>query len=661
MQIENTRPLLLSSTIKYENELLIVDLTNPTIYKGRVNIPGDTLHIFRSKFLWDGACHERLRVANFGLDSVVFTLTIRLDADFADIFEVRGTKRASRGKRLPSKIDQDSISFIYEGLDKKVRSTTVKLVPIPERIEDSIIIYKLSLKPKASELIYMTTICDPDFDSSKNKYYKLMNYDKAWEKSKSELESFASFNCELFTSNEQFNNWLNRSFADLHIMLTETKNGIYPYAGVPWFSTIFGRDGIVTALQTLWVNPDIAKGVLANLAAEQAKEEIPEKEAQPGKIIHEKRNGEMAELGEVPFKEYYGSIDATPLFIILAGAYLEHTGNKQFIKSIWPNIEMALQWIDNYGDIDKDGFVEYSTSTTRGLRNQGWKDSKDSIFHSDGKLAEGPIALCEVQGYVYDAKIKASNIARCLGYLEKAEMLQEEAQELKSIFNKVFWLDDLSFYALALDGQKRPCRVLTSNTGHSLYSGIADYEKAQKLVNVLMGENIFTQWGIRTLASAEVQYNPMSYHNGSIWPHDNSLIASGLARYGFNKTVMKILTALFDASIFMELHRLPELYCGFVKREGSGPTLYPVACSPQAWAVGSVFLLLKSCLGLSINGIENQICFNKPMLPSFLEQIEIKNLRVGNNKVSLEIRRYANDVGINILKKVKPVSVIIQK
>jgi len=601
----------LSSTIKYENELLIVDLTNPNINKGRVNIPGDTLHIFRSKFLWDGACHERLRVANFGLDSVVFTLTIRLDADFADIFEVRGTKRASRGKRLPFKIDQDSISFIYEGLDKKVRSTTVKLVPIPERIEDSIIIYKLSLKPKASELIYMTTICDPDFDSSKNKYYKLMNYDKAWEKSKSELESFASFNCELFTSNEQFNNWLNRSFSDLHIMLTET--------------------------------------------------EIPEKEAQPGKIIHEKRNGEMAELGEVPFKEYYGSIDATPLFIILAGAYLEHTGNKQFIKSIWPNIEMALQWIDNYGDIDKDGFVEYSTSTTRGLRNQGWKDSKDSIFHSDGKLAEGPIALCEVQGYVYDAKIKASNIARSLGCLEKAEMLQEEAQELKSIFNKVFWLDDLSFYALALDGQKRPCRVLTSNTGHSLYSGIADYEKAQKLVNVLMDENIFTQWGIRTLASTEVQYNPMSYHNGSIWPHDNSLIASGLARYGFNKTVMKILTALFDASIFMELHRLPELYCGFVKREGSGPTLYPVACSPQAWAVGSVFLLLKSCLGLSINGIENQICFNKPVLPSFLKQIEIKNLRVGNNKVSLEIRRYANDVGINILKKVKPVSVIIQK
>ncbi|MGI9535032.1 MAG: amylo-alpha-1,6-glucosidase, partial [Thermodesulfobacteriota bacterium] len=495
----------------------------------------------------------------------------------------------------------------------------------------------------------------------KSKSVKKVSYEKIWEKSKNELELFAESNCIISTSNEQFDNWLNRSYADLHIMLTKTGHGIYPYGGVPWFSTIFGRDGIITALQTLWINPEIAKGVLNNLVSLQAGESDPVNEAQPGKIIHEKRDSEMAMIGDVPFKAYYGSIDSTPLFIILAGSYLEHTGDLKYIKKIWPNIENALTWLDKYGDIDKDGFVEYSVHSSKGLINQGWKDSHDSVFHDNGDLAEGPIALCEVQGYVYMAKVKASMIAEILGFPDKAENLLSDAQTLKSKFNEVYWLEDLSTYALAIDGDKKPCRVVSSNPGHCLYTGIADIKIAKRLIETLLSENMFTKWGIRTLSNNEVRYNPMSYHNGSIWPHDNSIIAAGMVKYGFKKSAISILNSLYDASRFFELHRLPELYCGFEVREAGGPTLYPGACSPQAWAVGSIFLLLQSCLGIKVDGLNKQISFCKPFLPELLDKIDVKNLRINNSTIDLKIERYANDVGINVLKKKGPSTVFVEK
>lgn len=666
LQIENIRPLLLSSTIKYENELLIVDLTNPNIPdEEEIIVPGNTIHLFRSKFLWNGTCRERLRIGNFGLDSVDLKVSMSYEADFVDIFEVRGAKRSIWGEKFPPMLNSDSIIFNYRGVDSIVRSTTIKLDPLPDKIEDCSPSYNIKLRPKEIQNFYITILCDSNSKHitkhKKIKPVKSISYERAWKKSKSELEFFEGLNCNISTSNEQFNNWLSRSYADLHMMLTRTKNGIYPYGGVPWFSTIFGRDGIITALQTLWINPEIGKGVLSNLVALQAKESDSIKEAQPGKIIHEKRDSEMAMIGDVPFKEYYGTIDATPLFVVLAGSYLEHTGDIAFIKSIWPNVEMALLWIDEHGDIDKDGFIEYLVNHSGGLRNQGWKDSHDSVFHNNGEMAGGSIALCEVQGYVYMAKIKASNIARVLGFNKKADKLLDEAETLKIIFNKVFWQDDISTYALALDGDKKPCRVVTSNPGHCLYSGIANDKNAKKLVDTLMSEKMLTPWGIRTLSSSEVRYNPMSYHNGSVWPHDNSIIASGMANYGFKDATLAILSSLYDASVFFELHRLPELYCGFKMREAGGPTLYPGACSPQAWAVGSIFLLLNSCLGMKINGLKNQISFCSPVLPQFVYQLEIKNLRIANSKIDIKIQRYANDVGINILKKADSVSVLIEK
>jgi glycogen debranching enzyme len=369
----------------------------------------------------------------------------------------------------------------------------------------------------------------------------------------------------------------------------------------------------------------------------------------------------MAALGEIPFGRYYGSVDATPLFVLLAGAYFERTADREFVESIWPNIEAALRWIDQSGDADRDGFVEYNRRSATGLANQGWKDSHDAIFHADGTMAEGPIALCEVQAYVYGAKQAAATIARALGHSQQADKLEREADGLRERFETAFWCDDLGTYALALDGQKRPCRVRTSNAGHCLLTGISSSERAHRVAQTLLDAKSFSGWGVRTVAVGEARYNPMSYHNGSVWPHDNALIAAGLARYWLKDEVLQIMAALFDASLFIDLHRLPELYCGFVRRPGEGPTLYPVACSPQSWSAASVFLLLQACLGLTIHAAENRLSFAHPVMPPFLNRLELHNLRVGQGRVDLLLLRHGQDVGINVLRREGQIEIAMVK
>jgi glycogen debranching enzyme len=354
-------------------------------------------------------------------------------------------------------------------------------------------------------------------------------------------------------------------------------------------------------------------------------------------------------------------VDATPLFVMLAAAYYDRTGDRTFIESIWPNIESALQWIDRYGDVDGDGFVEYARRSPKGLVHQGWKDSKDSVFHADGTLADGPIALCEVQGYVYAAKRRAAEMAAMFGDGARAQDLMAQAQTLQERFRQAFWCADLATYSLALDGQKRPCRVRTSNAGHCLFTEIASAAHAERMAYSLIREDLFSGWGLRTLAASEVRYNPMSYHNGSVWPHDNALTAYGLSRYGLREPVLKILSGLFDASLFIDLHRMPELFCGFPRRPGEGPTLYPVACAPQSWAAASVFLLLQACLGLSVRSHPSQVSFSYPLLPPFLEEVRIQNLRVGQGAVDLFIRRHAQDVSINIDRREGNVEILTVK
>jgi glycogen debranching enzyme len=369
----------------------------------------------------------------------------------------------------------------------------------------------------------------------------------------------------------------------------------------------------------------------------------------------------MANTGEIPFGRYYGTIDATPLFIMLAGMYYERTGDRETIQQIWPNIKMALHWINNYGDLDGDGFVEYKHKAENGLANQGWKDSFDSVMYENGDLCEPPIALCEVQGYVYAAKKYGSILTSVFDGSDEAQKLWKEAEALKKKFNEQFWDAELGCYVLALDGAKRPCRVVSSNAGQCLFTGIVEEDKVRMLADTLMHRNMFSGWGIRTLSAAEKRYNPMSYHNGSIWPHDTALIAYGLSLYGYQKEALKILDALFSASLFIELQRLPELYCGFNRKANEGPTAYPVACSPQAWSVSVIFILMQSFLRIHINAINKTIVFDKPEMPEYIDKISVSNLKIEGQELIFHTHRHANDVSFNVDAKPKGWELMIKK
>lgn len=660
LKLGKDRPLLLSSTVREDNAVMAVDGTNPDAWRdSEIVIPRGTVHVFRSKILWAKTCHERLRIHNYGRVAVDISFTIEFDADFADIFELRGMNRERRGRRLETQVTKDGLLLGYAGLDNRVRRTRIVFDPLPSRLNQSVATFLIRLEPGKDATYRCAIACEVDGDPRND---VTPCYESAVEEAANALERVRTQEPQIFTGNEQFNDWLNRSLADLHMMRTETSYGPYPYAGVPWFSTVFGRDGIITALECLWFDPSVARGVLAYLAANQADAENPEQDAQPGKILHEFREDEMATLGEIPFRRYYGTIDATPLFIMLAGAYYKRTGDRAFVESIWPNVERALEWIDRFGDLDGDGFVEYSRKSEHGLANQGWKDSHDAIFHRDGATAEGPIALCEVQGYVYAAKIAAGELAKILGDAARSRELLKQAEALSRRFAKAFWCDDLSTYALALDGNKQPCRVRTSNAGHCLFAGIATPEHARRVVATLTDETSFSGWGIRTVASREARYNPMSYHNGSVWPHDNALIAAGFARYGLKESAAMVLAGLLDATLFLDLHRLPELFCGFPRRPGESPTLYPVACAPQAWASAAIFLLLEACLGLSVSAPEQTLVFSKPVLPGFLPKVSIRGLKVGDARVDLLLTRHdEGDVGVNVLRRDGSLDVVVLK
>ena len=670
LRLAGARPLLLSSTIKEDSAVLAVDLMNPDIpHASAVTIPRGSVHVFRSKVLWKAACHERLRIHNYGLAAVEIALTIEFDADYRDIFEVRGTHRERRGRRLPSEVASDAVLLAYEGLDGCIRGTQFVFDPAPTQLSQAEAKYVLRLEPRAEASLHMEMNCEEALSSDAavrraglgKSWRSASCYEDAAKASTDALTQSRARAPSVVTSNAAFNDWLTRSASDLYMMETDTPHGRYPYAGVPWFSTVFGRDGIITGLEYLWFQPSVACGVLKYLAATQADSVNEEQDAQPGKILHEMRAGEMAILGEVPFGRYYGSVDSTPLFLMLAGAYYERTGDVGMIRAIWSNIERALAWIDRYGDADGDGFVEYARRARHGLVQQGWKDSYDSIFHRDGTLAEPPIALCEVQGYTYAAKIAVSRLSRALGMDERADALAREAARLREHFEQAFWCEDIGTYALALDGSKKPCRVIASNAGQCLFTGIASDEHARRVAQTLLGQASFSGWGIRTVATTEARYNPMSYHNGSVWPHDNALIAAGFARYRLRSEAGRVLSALFDASRSFDLHRPPELFCGFPRRAGESPTLYPVSCSPQTWSSGAIFLLLTGCLGLEVNGPARTLSFTSPTLPEPVQEMQISGLQVADASVDLMFTRHGDDVGVNVLRREGNCSVVVQK
>jgi glycogen debranching enzyme len=664
------RPLFLSSIVSRDNTQLTVDLANPAVvHDGEIIVRRGTIHVFRSTVVWDASSHHRLRIHNYELAPVDLKLVLEFDADFADLFEVRGIKRERRGTRHAPVPSPNELTFRYDGLDGLTRRTTITFATPPDDMQQGNVTFHLHLQPGEDRALAFVVRCatetvpesSPPGVALSESNAPLLSFDNAVERITNALHATRDFEPHVSTPNRQFNEWMSRSVADLHMMRTDTAYGPYPYAGVPWFSTVFGRDGIISALECLWFDPAMARGVLAYLAATQADDENAASDAQPGKILHEARGGEMSALGEVPFSRYYGSTDATPLFVILADAYLRRTGDLEFTRSIWPHVQRALSWIDTWGDVDGDGFIEYARRTKRGLINQGWKDSHDALFHATGEMAEGPIALCEVQGYVFAARRAAANLAHELGDHGLAERLIAQSEVIRTAFEETFWSEELGTYVFALDGEKRRCEVRTSNAGHCLWAGIASPERAARVAATLLDQSSFSGWGIRTVAAGVRRYNPMAYHNGSIWPHDNAIIAAGFARYGLMKETEAVFSALYDASLFFDLHRLPELFCGFRRRPGESPTKYPVSCSPQTWASASVFMFLQSMLGLSVRGSASEVVLSHPTLPEFLPEVRLTGLRVGAGRVDLQLIRHERDVGVNVLERDGDIRVVVMK
>jgi glycogen debranching enzyme len=631
--------LLLGSTVTRDDGTLVIDLTNPDLYHhGELVLPKDTVHVARNISLRDGAARESVALCNYGDRSVQVTLVHAFAGDFADLFEVRGMRRARRGRATTSVVDRANVGLHYVGLDGITRRTDIAYAPPPHALSGRTATWRLELRPGETLTLSIVTGCVLDEGRVRSTAATLTPTSTSGPK------------LVIETSDSILDEVLSRSCADIAMLLTATPQGAYPYAGIPWFSTTFGRDGLITAFLALWCQPAIARGVLRRLAALQATEHDAAADAQPGKILHEMRAGEMARLGEVPFGRYYGSVDSTPLFVMLAGAYAHRTADWETITELWPAIQRALAWIDTFGDTDGDGFVEYYRATETGLANQGWKDSHDAVSHADGALATGPIALAEVQGYVFAARRAAAKLARHHGNAVLAEQQERAASDLAERFESRFWLPELDTYALALDGLKHPCAVRSSNAGQLLWCGLPRQDRAQVLADGLMSPGLFTGWGIRTLHGAERRFNPMSYHNGSIWPHDNALIAMGLSRYGFGAHVDRLFEALFDAAAEMDLRRLPELFCGFTRRGAGGPTLYPVACSPQAWAAATPLALIKAALGLAVDAGRNRVRLWRPRLPPFLDYVLIRELPVGQGTIDLAARRDGGTVRIEAIR-----------
>ena len=651
LRVGGKPPLLLSSVLLDDNAALVVDQTNVEL--GDAHAPAwlarESLYINRMKFLRHTTAYERITVRRFEQVDRSVPLDLRFAADFADIFEVRGDVRSKRGTTVVDVLDDRRVRFIYRGLDDDRRSTTLYFDPPPDVLTENGARWDMDLTATERRTVLVKSDCSLGEDQAPEPLHLVAAYRLLMKDARARKRRFA----DVTSSNERFNAMLDRSASDIQMLLTETPSGAYPYAGVPWYSTVFGRDGIITAMMLLWIAPDVARSVLRVLAESQATETDPIADAEPGKILHEMRGGEMAALGEVPFRRYYGTVDATPLFVMLAGMYLQRTGDIGTIRTIWPNVLAAIEWINGQCARDSAGFLAYSRMGKGGLSNQGWKDSYDSIFHADGRLAEGAIALCEVQAYVFGARTAASAMASALGETETATLLTTQAEDLRSTFEEKFWDEELGSYVLALDGAGAPCRVLASNAGHALFAGIASPDRAEHVAKLLTSSRFYSGWGIRTVASTEKRYNPMSYHNGSVWPHDNALIALGFARYGHKIEVGTVFAGLVEAASYDELDRLPELFCGFSRRPKRGPTSYPVACSPQAWAAAAPYALIAAATGLSIDPVNGVAKCQEPTLPSFLDTLRLSGMVAGCRSIDVRIERSGTTKAVTVRQRAK--------
>jgi glycogen debranching enzyme len=638
------RPALLSSRSTEMYRLQIDLAVTDREFGGDSWDPKNSVHIRREILLGDRLV-ERLTLTNYLPRAVDFETTLSLGADFADIFEVRGWKRDRRGQFFRPVVEDAQLSFEYQGLDGERIRSRVAFADPPDQVDGSSVRWRCRLEPNVPYVLHWQVLpgsvsagAPPGgtrlFDAGPIAEY----YDR-WRQE-----------CAFWWSDVgEFNTVLSQAMTDLRGLYGEVEGEDVIYAGIPWYTTIFGRDSIITSLQTLPLTPRVARDTLRYLARCQGAKEDPFTEEQPGKIMHELRRGEMARAGETPHVPYYGTVDATPLWLILLHETWCWTGDEALVRELLPNARRALDWLDGYGDVDGDGFVEYHSTSERGLANQGWKDSGDGVPFPDGSLPDPPIALVEVQGYVYDAKLRMAQLFRAFGDRDLADRLAAEAGSLREQIQSRFWLPDLGTFALALDGRKTPLPTATTNAGHLLWSGVPTPEQVGRMAEHFLGREMFCGWGLRTLSAAHRVYNPMSYHNGSVWPHDNAIVALGLARTGHTRAVLPIFTGLYDVSTTFNNHRLPELFCGIQREKGRGPVHYPVSCIPQAWASGALFMLLQAVTGLRADAPAGKLHVHDPQLPPFLRELTVAALQVGQSKVTLQFVRREEGTVVNVL------------
>lgn len=633
LTVGRARPSRLSSGVTKDNVFFTCHSTNrPLPPMGGRSAPAGVLHLERRRFLWDRRLFERVRMVNHGVEDILLPLTFEFDADFADIFQVRGTVRAQHGEIHPPVIDGRRVTFSYTGLDGVARTSCLAFSEPPARLSANRAEFMFSLPRGRSLDLFVECGLDACEQPDEARW--------RWHAILARLAMRRRLRRGAIVEggrNQGFNDWLRQSRADIALLVTDLPTGPYPYAGTPWFSTPFGRDGIITAWQMLWIDPGLAKGVLTYLASRQATETSAFMDSAPGKIMHETRGGEMSVLGEVPFGLYYGGVDTTCLFIALAGAYAKRTNDYGTIRALWPHLIAAAGWMSDYGDSNGDGLIDYARAADTGLSNQGWKDSEDSIFHADGRFPKGPVALLEVQGYAFAAWKALAEMGAALGDGRALEWANR-AEALRALVEDRYWMEDEGFYAIALDGDGEQCRAIASNAGHLLFMGLPSHERARRVTRRMLTAEFRSGWGLRTLAKGQARFNPMSYHNGSVWPHDTALAAAGMARYGERRAVAMLLGEIYGSAAHFQM-RLPELFCGFVRETGEPPIAYPVACLPQAWAAGSVFLMMQSVLGLSIDAAEGLVEVNNPALPAGLDRLSITRLKVGDGVIDLHFQR----------------------
>lgn len=642
------------------------ELTNPELrLEGGGVLHKETIGLHVDTTL-DGTVREVLTFRNFGRVPVTVTLTLAYGSNFDDIFTVRGLPPGRRGKLHTPENRRGSLRLRYDGADDRRRSTRITFDPRPAHLDASCARFPLTLEPGESTVVTVTIIiadeplgADPGPPTAGPARRPLAGPDVA-----PGGTGLTPGGAQVETSNELFNRVLRRSFLDLAMLETQHGDDRFFAAGVPWYVALFGRDSIITALETLAFAPEVGRTTLDLLARYQGTESCPERDEEPGKILHELRVGERARLGEVPFTPYYGTIDSTPLFLILVGEYLQWTGDLEYFATLQPNVEAALTWLERYGDRDGDGWLEYAARASQGLFNQGWKDSQNAIVNADGSLAEPPIALVEVQGYVYRAYRTMARAYRVSGDSARAARLQERADALRAAFGEQFWVPELGNYALALQGQpgsKRPAAVEASNQGQALWGGIVSASRAGLVRDSLMDpERLFAGWGLRTLSKAAASYNPFDYQTGAVWPHDSALVAVGLRSYGFDEEALRIFTGMYEAATRFELYRLPELFAGFGRERYGIPVRYPVACAPQAWAAGSLPYLLTAVLGLVPDALGERLDVVRPCLPEWLDWVVLTGVRVGAGEVDLRYERLGTTTLAAATRKTGNVRVMIE-